>query len=312
MQKFLFDCFIFSLLFSIFYCILIIAIPGFLGVPTRYYTAESSNLGYSLQEVPSHTKIDILFLGSSHAYRGFDPRIFSEFGLSSLNLGSSAQTPLQTEALLRTYLKEIKPKIIIYEVSPIIFSLDGLESSVDLIWNSRLSFPILEMAFRTRSVHAINAIICSLIYKFLKPYDSNKNQLANGMEYISGGYVQTNGSSYIEIDYPDETLYFRPEQWDAFERTILLINQQGIELKIVQSPIVDSLYHARDYNSRFDTKISKVGFYTNFNKHLKLNKNIDFLDSEHLTSKGVQVFNRNLINHLNLKREVEKIIDLRK
>src|SRR5690554_458534 len=57
-----------------------------------------------LKEVKSFGDVDILFLGSSHAYRGFDTRIFKKAGFRSFNLGTSAQTPLQTQILLRRYL----------------------------------------------------------------------------------------------------------------------------------------------------------------------------------------------------------------
>ena len=39
--------------------------------------------------------IDVLVLGSSHAYRGFDPRIFKKAGIKLFNFGSSGQTLLQ-------------------------------------------------------------------------------------------------------------------------------------------------------------------------------------------------------------------------
>ena len=77
--------------------------------------------------------VDVLFLGSSHAYRGFDPRIFRKRGYSSFNLGSSAQTPSQTKVWLKRYLKHLNPKIVIYEVYPGTFSSDGIEASLDLV-----------------------------------------------------------------------------------------------------------------------------------------------------------------------------------
>jgi len=83
--------------------------------------------------------VDILFLGSSHSYRGFNPQYFS--GYKTFNLGSSAQTPIQTNLLLKRYLHQLNPKTIVYEVYPISLSIDGVESSSDIIANDH--HPIL-------------------------------------------------------------------------------------------------------------------------------------------------------------------------
>ena len=65
--------------------------------------------------------VDVLILGSSHAYRGFDVRIFGEAGYKTFNLGSSSQSPIQTYLLLKRYLDLLKPKLVIYEVYPTTF-----------------------------------------------------------------------------------------------------------------------------------------------------------------------------------------------
>ena len=110
---------------------------------TKNLIYKSGGAGHSLNrfdEVKNKENVDILFLGSSHTYRGFDNRIFnnaSANGFTSFNLGSSAQTPIQTEVLLNRYLNQLNPKIAIYEVYPITFTLDGIESAMDLISNDQ-------------------------------------------------------------------------------------------------------------------------------------------------------------------------------
>src|SRR5438477_3987320 len=68
--------------------------------------SAAGGIGHTLQrlrEVESVGSVDILFIGSSHAYRGFDPRLFAETGLTSFNLGSKAQSPLNSYFLLKHY-----------------------------------------------------------------------------------------------------------------------------------------------------------------------------------------------------------------
>ena len=57
------------------------------------------------REVKHMRDIDLLFLGSSHTYRTFDPRFFDQFGWESFNLGSKAQSPLNTYYLVRSQIE---------------------------------------------------------------------------------------------------------------------------------------------------------------------------------------------------------------
>ena len=79
-----------------------------------------------LKEVKTVKNVDILFLGSSHTYRGFDTSIFHDCGYSAFNLGSSSQTPIQTLTLANRYLKQLNPKLVVLEVYPGNFTGDGV------------------------------------------------------------------------------------------------------------------------------------------------------------------------------------------
>ena len=68
---------------------------------------------YSL---PSN-KVDILFLGSSHAYRGFNPEIIDS--MTHLNwfiVGSPAQTPVTSYYALKNVLLTQSPKQIVLKI----------------------------------------------------------------------------------------------------------------------------------------------------------------------------------------------------
>mgnify|MGYP003334488777 CR=1 FL=1 len=94
---------------------------------------SKSIIQYKLEDLKDEQDLDILFIGSFHCYRGFDTRIFKEEGFRAFNLGSSSQTPKETHLLLNKYLPQLKPKLIIYEVFPTCFELDGLEASLNMI-----------------------------------------------------------------------------------------------------------------------------------------------------------------------------------
>ena len=72
----------FAAVVFIVYCFLIWVWGDY--IPKKY----TKNLNYRLsssyirfQEVKEYKNIDILFAGSSHSFRGFDPRIFKQSGM---------------------------------------------------------------------------------------------------------------------------------------------------------------------------------------------------------------------------------------
>jgi hypothetical protein len=68
---------------------------------------------YSLAE-----NIDIVFLGSSRCYQGFDPAVVDSItGMNSFNLGSSSQTPVTSYYLLKEVYKKHQLKYVIMELS---------------------------------------------------------------------------------------------------------------------------------------------------------------------------------------------------
>ncbi|MFQ3676285.1 MAG: hypothetical protein SNJ64_07080 [Endomicrobiia bacterium] len=94
MKKFIKSLAIFSI-FSIFFYVILIIIwgnyfPSFLKQNLVYKIGAYGHLFSRLKEVKSTNTIDILFLGSSHTYRGFDSRIFKRYGYETFNLGSSS------------------------------------------------------------------------------------------------------------------------------------------------------------------------------------------------------------------------------
>ncbi len=168
---------IFTSIASIGYCIVFLLWTNL--VP---FQAFKKNLNYKMgsygsmftriQEADTTRDVDILVLGSSHAYRGFDPRIFEEYGIKLFNLGPSNQTPKQANILVKKYLDQMSPELVIYEVYPGIFQGDGLESSLDLIANGPLNSDLISMTISLNHVKAYNAMIKRLYMTKTGQYDA--------------------------------------------------------------------------------------------------------------------------------------------
>ena len=149
------------------------------------------HLNRRIQELKTFGDIDVLFLGSSHAYRGFDPRIFMQHGIRSFNLGSGSQSPIQTEILLKRYLNILNPKLVVYEVFPRNLSIDGVESALDLIANDKIDHLTIKMALDLNHIKVYNTVILGVIKDLLNLDRDYVEPIRKGRDtYVKGGFVE--------------------------------------------------------------------------------------------------------------------------
>jgi poly-D-alanine transfer protein DltD len=262
-----------------------------------YFKRGSSYIRF--QEVKKYENIDILFTGSSHAYRGFDTRLFNNAGYSSYNLGSTAQTPLQTEYLLNQYLEELKPKIVVIEVYPKVFTIDGIESTLDLLSNN---FDIngLFLTLEHSNFKVLNTFIYSRFFaSFLLKKNQNNIILSSNDVYVKGGYVEREVAFNKVRKYQPITLSFVDKQFKSLQRIDKLIKKKGILPIYVIAPIDSKFYNSFLNIENMKERIKKLGTLYDFNEILTLNDTLHFFDSHHLNQNGVEIFNNELIRILN-------------
>ena len=305
MQKFIRALCLFLLVCGVSYCILLIIwgrfaagiIPGNL----NYKKGSNSYMYTRLKEVEVYGKVDILFLGSSHTYRGFDNRIFEKHGIRSFNLGSSAQTPIQTNLLLKRYLERLNPGIIIYEVYPKTFCSDGIESSLDIIANSKNDLEAFKMAIKQQHIKVYN----TFLYGFMNDringnFTSVEDTNLGSNYYVKGGYVGNNLAGEKNFLNSEKKLWkLDSAQIKAFGENVSIIKNKKIKLLLVQAPIAHSLYNSYTNNSFFDKCMKDYSAYYNYNGLLNLSDSFDFYDEDHLNQSGVNIFNEALIKDLN-------------
>lgn len=300
MKKFIKSIFLFIPLAMVIYVLLLYVCGSYIPQRYRFNLIDAQGLGghtYTrLQEIKNYKDVDILFLGSSHTYRGFDPRIFKNANLSSFNLGSSSQTPIQTEVLVNRYLKQINPKMVIFEVFPDIFTSDGVESSVDIIGNSRNDRESFRMAIKVNNVMTYNTLLYYYMRNLLYPESSRTEPAQTDDDtYISGGYVEKKMKYFKHLSYPDAEWIYNQKQFVAFEKICALLKNENIPLVLVYAPVTPSLYKSYTNQKAFDEKMSNYGDYYNFNEIIHLDDSLHFYDSHHLNQRGVEIFNEKLI-----------------
>jgi hypothetical protein len=289
-------------------------VPSFFEHNLKFRIGTNGHLNSRLKEVKQSSEVDILFLGSSHTYRGFDTRVFNKHGYSSFNLGSSSQTPLQTQLLLDKHLTSLNPKLIIYEVYPKTFEIDGVESSLDIISNDNFDISSIIMSIKLNNIKVYNTLIYAFFMDILKVNANYKEPYARGNDtYISGGFVQKNISYFNNNEKYEPNIWVLDEkQIKRFENILTILKKKNIELILVQAPITSSLYKSYSNNNYFDSLIvSKHNKYYNFNEILNLNDSLHFYDSHHLNQSGVELFNIKLIeilrmNNLKINKTLNK------
>ena len=308
MKKFLKFVIIFISFSTLFYLVALIlcalVLPSGLTKNIQYHIGGTGQMNSRIKDIQNFKNCDIVFLGSSHAYRSFDTRIFSQQHIKSFNLGSSSQTPIQTEMLLDKYLDYLNPKTIVYEVYPLTFTEDGVESALDLIANDHIDLNTFNMVLNLNHTKVYNTFLYGYFRQFFSLNDVfSEPRNINDDTYIDGGFVERKLTYYNHDSvYKSKILELNKNQKQSFERTILKLKQRGVKIILVQAPVTHNLYNSVLNNSVIDSYyLSKTPNYFNFNKLINLNDHQHFFDADHLNQNGVQFFNTSLINLLKQK-----------
>lgn len=308
MKRFLKSLFQFTILVIIMYPAYIIIwgefAPRVLQRNMLYQKGGTGFLYTRINEVKKINSADILFLGSSRTYRGFDVRIFDNAGYKSFNLGSSSQTPVQTNVLLERYLDSIAPKNVVYEVYPIGFMSDGVESSLDLISNDLNDSHSWEMAKEINHITTYNTLLFGYYNDLVHSNSYFKESLhRNHDTYIPGGYVETElKMNDGKHKFPDRKIEIKELQIAAFKKNLKLLKDKGVNVVLVYAPVTKQLYNSYTNITEFNKTMEEYGDYYNFNEIIKLNDSTDFMDGHHLNQKGVEAFNKSVLSVIKFKK----------
>lgn len=307
MKNFLTRCVQFLCFAIVFYVINMIAwerfLPDFLTPNINYKVGSVGHLNSRIKEIPSYRDVDILILGSSHAYHGFDPRIFAEAGYHVFNLGSSAQTPIQTKLLLDRYLEVLNPKLVLFEVHLGTFTSDGVESALDILANDNNNPLPIQMALRVNNLKVYNTLIYAVFNDiFSLDQDFTEERTKGPDTYIEGGYVERLPDSNItELDFEPMIMdlkNIRQYQLAAFEEIRSTLEESDITMVLIQAPITPKRYNSYLNNAEIDAYFRELGNYYNFNELISLSDHDHFYDSHHMNQAGVEIFDREVLNIL--------------
>lgn len=277
------------------------------GYPLVFRTGDHYHLKGGLayrkfKEWDPKARFDVLVVGSSHAYRGYDPRLFAAEGLAMYNLGTSAQTPLNTLAILRQYARPGRVGVVLFDIYEGAFVNDGMESTSDLVMNIGSDRAAIEMVLAQRDPRSLNQLAVRWAMADRPPdvVDS---------AYVPGGYSQRTDSLDHEVTYGrfDRAL-IRRDQLSHLAACLALCRDRGIPLVLATHPqphASDSLGHLA-FRAIIDSLRApyKVPYIDLALGHT-LNDRDHFYDHNHLNQAGVDRFDRLLLarlrEHLDLR-----------
>lgn len=265
-----------------------------------YLKGAYGHLNSRINDLENFSDVDVLVLGSSRAYRGFDPRIFSESGISMFNLGSTAQSPVQSLVLAKQYLKQLNPELVLIEVSPEIMSTDGLESGLDLLANNTIDFHAAEMTLKVNHIKLYHTLIFA-VFRQLLHLDEDYSEPVRIREdsYVSGGYVERKMSRYSPPDsMVTKVRRLLPLQRKALSELVAYINQNGARVVLIEVPSSSVRYRSHANHDEFSLFVSSLDAYEDFNTRVQLSDSVHFYDASHLNQEGVDIFNKALIDWL--------------
>jgi lysophospholipase L1-like esterase len=309
MQKFLKHIALFTLILPGFLLVFTVLwgllVPGFITDNLNYQLGSNSFFYNRMREADQSEPVDVLVLGASQAYRGFDPRIFNAQGISLFNLGSSNQTQVQTEAIVNNYMSKLKPSTIFFVVNPESFSMDGIESSIDFLCNGIITKQTVSMIFK---VNALKTYFTFIYAGFRQLFRLDKNfnhpSQIDENKYIAGGYVENNANTYLPKNHQD-SIFWHPRkfQQQAFQRTLKKLKNSGSNIILIQAPMEPSFCEKIDNFDWYNRYLNAQGLpYLDYTKLIPLPQDM-FYDEFHLNQKGVIVFNTDIIQRLQLNKK---------
>jgi len=239
------------------------------------------------------TKYDAIVLGSSHAYRGYDPRIFEQAGVSLFNAGTSAQNAKGSLVLYNEYLRD-RADVFILDVYDPVFELEGTESNMRLIQNVPTNAAAFALVKQEVKMYTLNALVVRLASLNVKDEAPNN-------DYVKNGFCEKKGILYAVEPLNDSVFDANEEMFVAFETMIKQMQGDGKRIVLCSHPLPQSpgLRNFHDkFLARFSPLIERLGVpyidLTYYTEGFGIN---EFADLSHLNQQGVELYNSLLLQN---------------
>jgi hypothetical protein len=260
-----------------------------------YYNWPGGETWQRFREYDPQVRNQVVIIGSSHAYRGYDPFVFIARGHSTFNLGTSAQTPLNTYYLIKEYLDSANCGLLVFDVYEGALTNSGLESTADLTQNQPSDAAALGMAWSLRDLRGLNMMALRELSDRSKPFYLGKN-------YVGKGFCRFKDSVRVGAGPPHPPRKpLSARQLDFLAKCIHLCQDRGIPVVVashyarrnLRGPAHAPLAHA------IDSVLAGTGVrYLDFADAPGVDDENWFADENHLNGTGARIFTGHLVDTL--------------
>lgn len=258
----------------------------------KFYEAEH------LQE-----PLDILVIGSSRAFRSFDPAYFEENGINMHILATSSQAPVNTYFIAKKYLATLKPKLVLFDVHLGLLNSNGLESLYDLCVNVPISNELFEMALAIDQPNAYSNCFSALVNQLDTPlYYNYKYKTPKG--YYKGFLREFKADTSIVIKKSDTGVMRKKltarelSNLDYLTKTIRFIKKEKIPVVLTRQPVL-SRENFQSERAIINMAAKHKVPYINLNKYRnQLDPRVHYFDKNHLNAHGALIVSEKTLEEL--------------
>lgn len=271
---------------------------------SNYYPIKGGHTYQSFNEFVDVDNLDILFLGSSHAYRGFDPRIFKRYGYNTYNLGTSGQNLESSEMILKIALPQKKIKIVVLEIFSSQFKKGEnlIESNIDLAFNTKGYAFNMDYIVSKKDWRFVNLL-------FYKLFTSHLSPVFMDSAYVGKGFSQNEAIAKDSVFKYNSDFVLFTEKYYTLEQIIkqASINHQRLILVSHPMPHQYPIEQHIAFKKNIEPLLKKYNIpYFDYTTDHKLLASKHFFDYNHLNQKGVEIFDSLLINNTQFKRLLDE------
>lgn len=260
-----------------------------------YYNWPGGDSWMRFHDFDAQRRYDAIIIGSSHAYRGYDPQVFAERGFQVYNLGSNVQTPLNSLPIIRHYLDSLRCPLVIFDVYEGTFTNTGLESTADLTQNITSGEAALDMAWNLRDLRGLNMMALRWCTPHRQPYYLNSYPVKSGFVVIP------DSMSNPMVPLSDSTINILPRQREFFAQCVKLCRERGIRMVVSQHQVRKGTNPARHaaFAAGINDVLNGTGIpFLDFAFVPGLNDLNHFADNTHLNAAGARIFTGQLVDSL--------------
>jgi hypothetical protein len=261
------------------------------------------------------------FLGSSHCYRSFNPKIFDDvLKTTTFNMGSSSQTPITSYFVLKEILKTQKPKYVVMEIYWRTFASDeqftNATYNLEYMRDRRNKIEFLRHGYQPRDL--INFLFPSFRYRnnvqdalrslMGKTVASEPGDIYDGKGFVANPTIISKDNLVKNNHFKDYV--FDPKELKArnleyLKKIIRLCKSENIQLVFVTSPLPpSSLNGIQNYSDIYDYFLNIAHdegiSYLDYNVLAEHDMffDADFKDDNHLNVSGVAKISSDLAGKL--------------